>query len=78
MKHQRLDLETRVTNRKLDLISEIIDHKKNSSRGAAAAEIDRLKAHLSDLAVIVKEGVVDGWANVGPRARARFDEWLAK
>ena len=78
MRPQQLDLEVRVANRKLELISEIIEHKKNCSRSAAAGEIDRIKSRLSDLAVIVKEGVANGWANVEPTARVRFDEWLAR
>ena len=72
------DLETRVANRKRDLISEIVEHKNNSSRAGAAEAIDRIKAQLSELAHIVKEGVVDGWANVGPGATLKLDEWMAK
>lgn len=78
MSSQRHDLEVRITNRKRELISEIIEHKKNCSRSAAAGEIDRIKARLSDLAVIVKEGLANGWANVEPTARVRLDEWLAR
>ena len=73
-----LDLETRVENRKRELISEIVEHKKNSSRAGSAEGIARAKARLSELAHIVKEGVVDGWANVGPTARSRLDEWMAR
>ena len=72
------DLETRVENRKRDLIAEIIEHKKNSSRPGAAEAIAKAKARLSDLAHIVKEGVVDGWANVGPAATLKLDEWMAR
>jgi hypothetical protein len=72
-----LDLETRVQHRKAELIAEIIEHKKNSSRVGAADAIARIKAHLSELAHIVKEGVVDNWANVDPKARTRLDAWLA-
>jgi hypothetical protein len=72
------DLETRVENRKRELISEIVAHKKNCSRAGAAEAIDRAKALLSELAHIVKEGVVDGWANVGPSAKRKLDEWVAK
>ena len=74
----RPDLETRVENRKRELISEIVEHKKNSSRAAAAEAIDRAKARLSDLAHIVKEGVVDGWANVRPSAKVKLEEWMAR
>jgi predicted transcriptional regulator len=72
------DLETRVANRKRELVSEIVEHKQNSSRALAAGAIDRLKAQLSELAHIVKEGVADGWANVGPGARLKLDAWMAK
>ena len=72
------DLATRVANRKRELIAEIIEHKKNLSRVGAAAAIEILKARLSELARIVKEGVVDGWANVGPSAKLKLDEWIAK
>ncbi len=75
---RRPDLETRVTARKTELIAEIIEHKKNCSRFGAAESDDTLKARLSELAYIVKEGVVDGWANVGPKTRIRLDEWVAK
>ena len=72
------DLETRVANRKREVIAEIVEHKKNISRAGAAAAIETLKARLSELAHIVKAGVVDGWANVGPSAKLRLDEWIAK
>ncbi len=70
-------LEARVANRKQDLITEIIELKKSSRLGAADA-IAGLKARLSDLDRIVKEGVVDGWASVGERAQRRLDEWTAR
>jgi hypothetical protein len=73
-----MTLESQVTARKADLIAEIIEHKKNSSRSGAAEAVDRLKTRLSELALIVKEGVVDGWSNVGPNAKVRLDEWMAR
>ena len=72
------DLETRIENRKRELISEIVVHKKNSSRAGAAEAIDKAKARLSELAYIVEEGVFDGWANVGPRAKLKLDEWMTR
>lgn len=72
------DLQTRVENRKRELIAEIVEHKKNSLRPGAADAIDRAKARLSELAHIVKEGVVDGWANVGQTAKRKLDEWMAR
>ena len=74
----RPDLETRVESRKRELISEIVEHKKNSSRAGAAQAIDRGKARLSELTRLVMECVVDGWANVGPSAKLKLDEWVAR
>jgi hypothetical protein len=71
------DLETRVANRKQELITEIIEFKK-SSRVDAAEVIERLKARLSDLAYLMREGVVDGWANVDERSRVKLDAWIAR
>lgn len=71
------DLETRVANRKRELITEIIEFKK-SSRVDAAESIDRLKARLSDLAYLMKESVVDGWTNVGERSRVKLEAWIAR
>jgi hypothetical protein len=71
-------LEARVANRKKTLISEIVEHKTNSSRAGAAEAIATIKARLSELAHIVKEGVVDGWANVGANARIKLEEWITK
>jgi hypothetical protein len=72
------DLESRVDSRKRELIAEVVEHKKNSLRAGAAEAIDKGKARLSELAHIVKEGVVDGWANVGPIATRKLEEWLTK
>lgn len=68
----------RVANRKRELIAEIEDHRRNISRPGAAVAVDIIKARLSELAHIVNEGVVDGWANVGPGATLKLDEWIAK
>jgi hypothetical protein len=75
---QPSELETRVSNRKRELISEIIEHMKNSSRAGAAEAIDRIKLRLSDLAYIEKQDMVDGWTNVGPRAKLALDEWMTR
>ena len=72
------DLEARIASRKQELISEIVEHKRNSSRAGAAEAVDKIKARLSELAHIVKEGVVDGWVNVGPTTKLKLDEWMAK
>ena len=72
------DLETRVANRKQELISDIIEHKMNSSRFGAADAVEKIKGRLSVLAHIVKEDVVDGWANVSPDGKLKLEEWIAR
>ncbi|HTL34442.1 MAG TPA: hypothetical protein VL326_15045 [Kofleriaceae bacterium] len=75
MKRQSDDLETRVANRKLQLITEIIEHKKNSSRSGAAEAIAKLKHHLSELTEILK---ANEWSNLSAGARLRLVEWIAR
>jgi hypothetical protein len=70
-------LETRVTNRKQELIAEIVELKLGS-RLQRLETIDKLKARLSELAIILDEGVGHGWANVGPRTRRKLDEWISR
>lgn len=72
------DLEARITYRKQLMIAEIVEHKKNSSRAGAAEAVDKLKDRLAELAHIVKAGMVAGWANVGPSATLRLEEWIAR
>ncbi len=62
------DLETRVTYRKQSLISEIVEHKKNSCRAGAAESVDKIKERLAELAHIMKGG----------GATLRLEEWIAK
>lgn len=75
MKRQREDLETRVENRKRQLITEIIEHKKNSSRYGAAEAIDKIKHHLSELSQILK---ADEWTDLSAGARLRLAAWVAR
>ena len=69
------DLEMRVTNRKRQLITEIIEHKKNSSRFGAAEAIARINHHLVELSQILK---ADKWPQLTAGARLRLDEWVAR
>ena len=75
MKRKSDDLETRVASRKLQLVTEIIEHKKNSSRSGAAEAIDKIKHHLSELSQILK---ADEWTNLSADARLRLTEWIAR
>jgi malate/lactate dehydrogenase len=75
MKRRPDDLETRVTNRKRQLITEIIEHKKNSSRYGAAEAIDKINHHLSELSQILKAAA---WTDLSAGARLRLAEWVAR
>jgi hypothetical protein len=70
-------LEARVAARKRELIEELIEHKTSVRSGAPEAAA-KLKERLTELAHIVKEGVVDGWANIGEAARIRIDHWMSR
>jgi hypothetical protein len=70
MKRVSDDLETRVASRKRELITEIIEHKKNSSRSGAADAIDRIKHHLAELSQISE---ADDFTK-----RLRLAEWIAR
>lgn len=72
------DLEKRVENRKRELISEILEHKKNSSRFGAADEVEKIKSRLAELTHILKDALTDGWANLAPGAKTRLDAWIAR
>ncbi|MEP6860700.1 MAG: hypothetical protein ABJE66_08785 [Deltaproteobacteria bacterium] len=69
-----LDLESRVTARKRELIDEIIEYKKGSRLDAAEA-IDRIKDRLAELAHIVKDGSAGVFDD---RARVRLTAWMAR
>ena len=75
MKRKPDDLETRVANRKLQLITEIIEHKKNSSRYGAAEAIEKIKHHLSELSHILK---AQEWRQLSEEARLRLVDWVAR
>jgi len=69
------DLEMRVASRKRELITEIIEHKKNSLRSGAAEAIGKLTHHLSELSQILK---ADECTKLGADARLRLAQWIAR
>lgn len=75
MKRRPDDLESRVASRKRQLITELIEHKKNSSRLGAAEAIGKLTYHLSELSQILK---VDEGTNLSAGARLRLAQWIAR
>ncbi|HEY0251379.1 MAG TPA: hypothetical protein VGC41_07610 [Kofleriaceae bacterium] len=65
------ELEHRVTARKRELISELVEHKKNSCRHGAGDAINALKNRLDELAILVKDGIND-------HTRNQLDAWIMK
>ena len=74
MKRMPVDLETQVASRKLELITEIIEHKKNSSRYGAAEAIGKLTHHLSELSQILKADETQ----LSAGTRLRLAQWVAR
>ena len=73
---QPLDLEERIGARRAEMIAKLGEIKTDVRIEAVEAR-DKLKAKLSELAHILKEGVVDGWANLGEAAKLKLEHWLA-
>ena len=69
------DLESRIKARRAEIIARLVELKADT-RIEAVETRDKLKAKLSELGHIIKEGVVDGWANLGELAKQRLDHWL--
>jgi hypothetical protein len=62
------DLEARIASRKLALISELKEHKKNPSRAGAAEAAAQIHMRLTELAYLVTQ----------PRAETRLGQWLLR
>lgn len=74
---QQPDLESRIKARRAELIKVLGELRADTRIGSAQAR-DKLKARLSELAHVVKWGVVDGWASVGEPVTKRLQQWLAE
>jgi hypothetical protein len=71
------DLESRIRWRRAELIGKLRELRSEASLEVVQAG-DRLKARLSELAHILKEGVVDGWASLGGSVKHKLERWLAE
>ena len=69
------DLESRIAKRKDELVAKLTELQASAEITAVEAR-DKIKARLSQLAHFVKEGVVDGWANINDTTRTKLDRWL--
>lgn len=69
-------LESRINTRRAELSFKLTELRASMHLDAIDAG-DKIKARLSELSHIVKEGIVDGWANLGDTAKRKLDSWLA-
>jgi hypothetical protein len=72
-----VDLESRIQQRRAELIA-TLGGLRADARPAATEVRDRLKAQLSELAHIIKVGVVDGWTSLGDTVKYKLENWLAE
>jgi len=71
------DLEARIKLRREELIAKLRALKADTRLEAIEAS-DKLKAKLSEIAHLIKEGVVDGWASLGDNVKHKLEHWLAE
>jgi prephenate dehydrogenase len=71
------DLESRIDQRRAELIA-TLGELRADLRLATTEVRDRMKARLSELAHIIKVGVVDGWTNLGDTVKHKLEHWLAE
>ncbi|HEX8110608.1 MAG TPA: hypothetical protein VF516_22910 [Kofleriaceae bacterium] len=71
------DLESRIQQRRGELIA-TLGQLRTDTHLAATEVRGRLKAQLSELAQIIKVGVVDGWTNLGDTVKYKLEQWLAE
>jgi hypothetical protein len=70
-------LEQRITVRRAELIAKLVEHRGNMHLDEVGAG-DKVKAKLSELAHIMREGIVDGWSNIGDGVKQKLDRWLTE
>jgi hypothetical protein len=72
-----VDLESRIQQRRGELIA-TLGQLRADPRLATTEIRDRLKAQLSELAHIIRAGVVDGWTNLADTVKHKLEHWLAE
>ncbi|HEV7558558.1 MAG TPA: hypothetical protein VGO00_23975 [Kofleriaceae bacterium] len=71
------DLERTIEIRRTEIVARL-GELTSDVRLEAADERDKLKAKLSELAHLVKENVVDGWANIAAAGKIKLGHWLGQ
>ena len=69
-------LESCINTRRAELVFKLTELRASMHLEAMEAG-DKIKARLSELSHILRESVVDGWANIGDGAKHKLDGWLA-
>jgi hypothetical protein len=72
-----LDLESRIRERRAELIGRLRELKRDLRIEASEAR-HKLKARLSELAHIVEWAIVDGWASIGVPVTHKLEQWLTE
>lgn len=71
------DLESRIKVRRTELIATL--HELRADKRIEAREAgDKLRAKLSELAHILKWGVVGDWASTGDQVKHKLEHWLTE
>jgi hypothetical protein len=70
------DLESRIRRRRAELIGRLRELRADTRLEVVQAS-DKLKARLSEVAHILKEGVVDGWTSIGDVVKHKLEHWLS-
>src|ERR1041385_4650009 len=71
------DLEARVKVRRVALVARLRELREDTRHEASEAG-DKLKAKLSEVGHIIKDGVVDGWATISDPVKRKLERWLAE
>jgi hypothetical protein len=71
------DLEARVKVRRVELVARLRELREDTRHEAGEAG-DKLKAKLSEVGHIIKDGVVDGWSSLGDAVKQKLERWLAE
>jgi hypothetical protein len=72
-----VDLESRIRNRRAELIGKLGELRADTRAGVAEARA-KLKLRLSELAHVVKWGIVDGWTSVSGPVTHKLEQWLVE
>jgi len=71
------DLESRIKVRRVELVARLRELRADA-RAEAGEAGDKVKAKLSEIGHIIKDGVVDGWTSLSDSVKQKLEHWLAE